>query len=100
MKTIQPRTSRPVVLGPLLLMLFLLSFSSRLSAQENRTACPTGVTTFSLQYGDYVQCMLSGSAPHRWQFQAAANDFIGFHLVRISGTGTPCMAVENASGTT
>src|SRR3954449_11940376 len=104
MKTIRPRTWRSLVMAlviaPVLLLLSVVIFSSPLSAQEARTACPTGVTTFSLQYGDYVQCTSMGVVPHRWQFQAAANDFIGFHLVRTSGTGTPCVAVENSSGTT
>src|SRR5438270_245671 len=99
MKTIRPRTWRSLVMAlviaPVLLLLSVVIFSSPLSAQESRTACPTGTTTFSLQYGDYVLCTLTANTPHRWQFQAAANEFVGLQLVRTLGTGTPCIAIEN-----
>ena len=77
----------------LIVLLFLICGAA---FGQNRT-CPTGTSVFPIQYGDKVDCSLT-SGTHRHQFQAAANDVVGLHIVRTAGNGGMCVAVENSGG--
>lgn len=76
----------------------LMLFASAATAQEVRTPCQAGATTFPIQYGAYIECSMTASSTHVFQVDAVANEFFGLHLVLLAGTGDPCVTVENPAG--
>ncbi len=73
----------------------LMLFAGAAAAQEVRTPCQAGATTFPIQYGAYIECSMTVSSTHVFEVDAVANEFFGLHFVRLAGTGDPCVTVEN-----
>ena len=83
--------------GSLLAGLFILSASAA-TAQEVRTPCPAGAGPYAIQYGGYFECSLTTQITHRWDFDAVSGEFVGLQLIRLAGSGLPCITIENPSG--
>ena len=83
--------------GSLLAALFILSASAA-TAQETRTPCPSGTTTFAIEYGGYFECSMPAPATHNWEFNAVTGEVVGLHMVRLAGTGLPCLRMFDPGG--